>query len=197
MTAQSIAFASASADFSALTTPHLDRLSRLAMHLTREPSDSADLVQEALCRAWAAWSRFEKDSSIGPYLSRILYNAFVSKHRHKRVVEMAADRFDLVDHLFDRRRLDDAATPEAGWQRADLGDELASALEALPNHYRAAVELVDLEGLSYQEAATELGVPLGTVMSRLHRARRSMRRTLEPHARTFGYTRPEIGRAHV
>lgn len=178
----------AAAEFAQLATPHVPRLYRLGMRLTRQPSESADLVQEALCRAWANWSRFERDGSIGAYLSRILYNAFVSRHRHARVVGTTAGRTDLLDHLFDRGRMDEAATPETMWHRPQLSDEVTAVLHALPAHYREVVQLVDIDGLPYKEAAEELDIPLGTVMSRLHRARRIMRTHLEDYARSYGYT---------
>jgi RNA polymerase sigma-70 factor (ECF subfamily) len=180
--------AAAAAEFAQLATPHVPRLYRLGMRLTRQPSESADLVQEALCRAWANWSRFERDGSIGAYLSRILYNAFVSRHRHARVVGTTAARSDLLEHLFDRGRMEEAAMPEGMWHRAQLSDEVVAALHALPAHYRDVVQLVDLDGLPYKEAADELDIPLGTVMSRLHRARRIMRTHLEGYAREHGYS---------
>jgi RNA polymerase sigma-70 factor (ECF subfamily) len=180
--------AAAATEFAALATPHVPRLYRLGMRLTRQPSESADLVQEALCRAWANWSRFERDGSIGAYLSRILYNAFVSKHRHARVVGAASVRSDLVEHLFDRTRMEEAAMPEGSWHRAGLSDEVTEALHALPAHYREVVQLVDLDGLPYKEAAEELDIPLGTVMSRLHRARRIMRTHLAGYAREHGFS---------
>jgi len=175
-------------EFTTLTNPHMARLFRLGMRLTHRSDESADLVQEALCRAWANWSRFEKDGSVGAYLSRILYNAFVSRHRHARVVHAAATRPDLIDHLFDRARVDEADAPERRWHRDELSDEVVASLATLPPHYRIVVELVDLSGLSYKEAADELAVPLGTVMSRLHRARRILRAHLQEHAEGFGYS---------
>jgi RNA polymerase sigma-70 factor (ECF subfamily) len=173
--------------FSDLALPHVPRLYRLGLRLTHQPSESSDLVQEALTRAWANWAAFDRGGSLGAYLSRILYNTFVSRHRHQRVVQTTAARPDLVDHLFDRRRRDEADAPEAMWHRDDLSDEVVAALEALPAHYRAVVELVDLGGLPYKEAAEELAIPLGTVMSRLHRARKLMRGALTEYASGFGY----------
>jgi RNA polymerase sigma-70 factor (ECF subfamily) len=157
------------------------------MRLTHRPSESADLVQEALCRAWANWSRYERSGSIGAYLSRILYNAFVSRHRHAKVVATAATRYDLTEHLFDASRMIEASAPEGIWHQRELSDEVVAALEALPAHYRDVVELVDLQGLPYKEAAEELDIPLGTVMSRLHRARRLMRNELAEYAQNYGY----------
>ena len=184
----------AAAEFTTLAMPHMPRLFRLGMRLTRQPTESADLVQEALVRAWASWGRFERSGSLGAYLSRILVNTFISRHRHTRVVDAAAARCDLVDHLFDQGRMDAASTPERAWLRRELSDEVIDALDSLPRHYREVVELVDLEGMPYKEAADELGIPLGTVMSRLHRARRSMRKQLGDYARDHGFsaTTPQL-----
>lgn len=175
------------AEFTQLTTPHLQRLHRLGLRLTHQPSDAADLVQEALCRAWANWSRFERGGSIGAYLARIVTNTFISRHRHARVVHAASARCDLVEHLFDRGRMQEATTPEGTWHAELLSDEIVGALDRLPAHYRVVVELVDLQGLAYKEAADQLDIPLGTVMSRLHRARKIMREALTGFAQDYGY----------
>ncbi|MCR9161827.1 MAG: sigma-70 family RNA polymerase sigma factor [Nannocystaceae bacterium] len=177
----------AAAQFSDLALPHVPRLYRLGLRLTHQPSESSDLVQEALTRAWANWSSFDRGGSLGAYLSRILYNTFVSRHRHQRVVQTTAARADIAGHLFDRRRMEEADAPEATWHRDDLSDEVVAALEALPQHYREVVERVDLAGLAYKDAAAELGIPLGTVMSRLHRARKLMRGSLTEYAAGFGF----------
>ncbi|MBX7084305.1 MAG: sigma-70 family RNA polymerase sigma factor [Nannocystaceae bacterium] len=177
----------AAADFARATAPHTTRLFRLGLRLTRQPSDAADLVQEALCRAWASWDRFDRNGNVGAYLSRILVNAFISRHRHLRVVSTVQARCDLVDHLFDGGRLAAAEDPEDGVTDTQLSDECLAALHTLPNHYRCVVELVDVGGLPYRDAAERLGVPLGTVMSRLHRARRILRERLDGYARAFGF----------
>ncbi len=177
----------AAAQFSDLALPHLPRLYRLGLRLTHQPSESSDLVQEALTRAWASWSSFDRSGSLGAYLSRILYNAFVSRHRHQRVVFTTTARPDLVEHLFDRHRMDEADAPEQMWHRDELSDEVVAALEALPSHYREVVELVDLAGMAYKEAADQLEIPLGTVMSRLHRARKLMRGELTEYAAHYGF----------
>jgi len=174
------------AEFMSLTTPHVPRLLRIGMRLTREPSESDDLVQEALTRAWASWARFDKGASLGAWLSRILVNTFISRYRHQKVVRTTAARTDLVEHLFDPRRLREAHEPERSWHQSGLSNEVRVALEELPQHYRRVVELVDLDGLPYREAADRLGVPVGTVMSRLHRARRLLRGRLRDYARDMG-----------
>lgn len=176
----------AATEFAAVTAPHLARLHRLGLRLTRQPSDAADLVQDALVRAWASWARFDRAGNVGAYLARILVNAFISRHRHMRVVHAVESRNDLAAHLFDGARMAEADAPEQAWQRGELSDEVVAALESLPSHYRDVVELVDLGGLPYKDAAHRLGVPLGTVMSRLHRARRIMRQDLGAIAKTYG-----------
>jgi len=173
--------------FTQMTTPHMTRLRRLGMRLTHgQSSDTADLVQEALCRAWANWDRFEEGGNVGAYLARIVMNTFISRHRHKRVVNTTAARADLVDHLFDRTRMQEAKSPESAWHSTLLSDEVVAALGSLPAHYRDVVELVDLRGLPYKDASEALDIPLGTVMSRLHRARRIMRAQLQDYAVDVG-----------
>jgi len=176
----------AATEFATATAPHTTRLFRLGLRLTREPSDAADLVQDAMCKAWASWDRFDRNGNVGAYLSRILMNAFISRHRHMRVVNTVEARPDLLSHLFSGERLAEAegghAMPSAG-----LSDECVLALGSLPEHYRRVVELVDVGGMPYREAADSLGIPLGTVMSRLHRARRILRAQLGGYARAWGY----------
>jgi RNA polymerase sigma-70 factor (ECF subfamily) len=176
----------ACAEFTDLTSPHLPRLFRIGMRLTHQASESEDLVQEALTRAWANWGRFERSGSLGAWLARILINTFISRHRHHKVVSTTAARPDLVEHLFDPGRMQEAARPENRWHRDQFTDEVVSALDTLPAHYREVVELVDIRGLPYKEAADQLGCPLGTVMSRLHRARRLLREQLTDVARGYG-----------
>jgi RNA polymerase sigma-70 factor (ECF subfamily) len=173
-------------EFLAQTTPHLPRLFRVGMRLTRQPSEAQDLVQEALTKAWANWHRFQPGGSLGAWLARILVNTFISRHRHQRVVDVTAARSDLLGHLFDDGRLEEAHDPEHAWHGQGLSDEVMAALDTLPAHYREVVELVDLHGLPYRDAADRVGCPLGTVMSRLHRARRLLRDQLCDYARSYG-----------
>ncbi len=177
---------SAAEEYDRLTRPHLQRLFRVGMRLTHQPSEAQDLVQEALTRGWANWHRFERNGSLGAWLSRILVNAFISRHRHQKVVDATAARCDILDHLFDGGRLAESAAPEGRWVRDQFSDEVLAALATLAPHYREVVELVDIEGMAYKEAADRLEIPLGTVMSRLHRARRLLREELRSFARDYG-----------
>ena len=179
--------------FMDLTTPHLPRLFRIGMRLTHQPSEAQDLVQEALTKAWANWSRFEQSGSLGAWLSRILINTFISRHRHQKVVDATAVRPDILGHLYDQQRLDEAGAPEGSWHSEHFSDEVLEALSTLPAHYRQVVELVDVQGLAYKEAAGELGCPVGTVMSRLHRARKLLRDQLADYATHYGLGMNDAG----
>ena len=173
-------------EFMALALPHLPRLTRVGMRLTHQPAECQDLVQEALLKAWSKWDTFDRRGNLGAWLSRIVVNTFISRYRHQRVVDAAAARSDLLDHLFDGQRLDEAHDPASRWHDAELSDEVLAALAALPAPFREVVELVDLEGLPYRDAAARIGCPVGTVMSRLHRARRLLRQDLGGYARERG-----------
>lgn len=174
-------------EFIHLTTPHMPRLHKIGMRLTHQPAECQDLVQEALTKAWANWGRFNQGGSLGAWLSRILVNTFISRYRHQKVVDNTAARWDLMDHLFDSHRVEAANAPERCWHEGELADEVALALRRLPPRFREVVELVDLEGLPYREAADRLHCPVGTVMSRLHRARRLLREELGDYARSYGF----------
>ncbi len=167
-------------------TPHIPRLTSVGMRLTHQRSEAQDLVQEALTKAWANWHRYRPGGSLGAWLARILINTFISRHRHQRVVDVTASRSDIAAHLFDEGRMDACSAPEEAWQAEQLSDEVTAALASLPEHYREVVELVDLHGLAYREAAEQLACPLGTVMSRLHRARRLLREQLSDYAQQYG-----------
>lgn len=173
-------------EFLRQVTPHLPRLTSVGMRLTHQRSEAQDLVQEALTKAWANWHRFRPGGSLGAWLARILINTFISRHRHQRVVDVTATRSDIAEHLFASTRIDACSAPEETWQAEQLSDEVAAALASLPEHYREVVELVDLHGLAYREAAEQLACPLGTIMSRLHRARRLLRDQLSDYAQQCG-----------
>ncbi|HUH00621.1 MAG TPA: sigma-70 family RNA polymerase sigma factor [Kofleriaceae bacterium] len=170
-------------DFSASVMPHRAALYASAMRLTRSPSDAEDLVQEAMMRAFAAWHRFEPGSNCRAWLFRILTNSFINNYRRRR-----------RQHRFATERPDDAATalygeshlraanPQEEILEGTLGDEVTAALAGLGDDYRQVVELADLRGVRYRDIATRLGVPIGTVMSRLFRARRQLEAQLQAFA---------------
>ena len=152
--------------FDQLLASELPRLTARARRYCRNESDSLDLVQETIARALSYRATFVPGSNLHAWLERILTNLFVSRYR--RLVR-------------ERRALSALADDPCSWIHADappmmkaLGKEAAGALSELPPAFREVVELVDLHELSYQDAASALGVPVGTVMSRLHRARQRL-----------------------
>lgn len=158
-----------------------------ALRYTRNEGDAEDLVQETLLKAYVAWSSFIPGASARGWCHRILRNTFISGYR-RRVTEVRAARLEGEE----LRRLTSAGSrraaehPEAALEREQVGDEVAAALVDLPAEQRQVLELYHLRGLSYRDIAQALRLPLGTVMSRLHRGRRALRERLEAYARTQG-----------
>jgi RNA polymerase sigma-70 factor (ECF subfamily) len=154
-------------------------LRRSALRMTRSEADADDLVQETLTRAWTFWSTFEPSTNVRAWMHRIQVNAFINGYRRKR-----RER----DALTTLAREDAPASPRRPEPSLELvGDEVKRAVEALQPEYRHAVVMVDLFGLSYAEAADAAGCPVGTIMSRLHRGRRGLRRSLEAYGASFGF----------
>lgn len=162
----------------------LDLMSPLygaALRYTRNPSDAEDLVQETYLRAFRAWDQFEPGTNLKAWLFRILTNLFISSYRKKQrePVIVSADEqeeFDLYSRLADRRALDGSAESIVLDQMVD--EDVKKALADLPENFRIAVLLADVEGFSYKEIAEILDIPIGTVMSRLFRGRKALQKAL-------------------
>lgn len=167
--------------------PLRDQLFQGALRLTRAPADAEDLVQETLTRAYAGYHRFRPGTNLRAWLTRIMRNTFINGYRKRR-----------REPLIVAAPVEDAAAAHPGWPAADTrsaeaqaleritAPEIIDALRALPAEFREAVYLTDIEGCSYRETAARMGTPVGTVMSRLHRARNALRASLadlEPQAR--------------
>lgn len=163
------------ARFNEFVVPELEVLYRVAYSITRNKADSEDLVQDTLMRAYRAIDRFD-----GRYprawLLTIMRNAQVNRVRRKRP-ELMRDPDETMARVADESA--EAADAESQLIDKEFEAPVEAALNALPEKFRSVVELVDLNQLSYQEAADALGIPVGTVMSRLHRARRNIRQHLE------------------
>lgn len=160
--------------FAALLTACWDRAYRLAYHLTGRRPDAEDLLQQAVEEAWRAFGRFQPGTRFDSWLFRIIHNSYIDRVRRDRRRRM----FSLDDLTAER-----AGTSDAPAAAADglLDGPVLRALQLLPPPFRAVVVLVDLEGLSYEEAAAVLRCPVGTVRSRLHRARLALREWLRPY----------------
>ncbi len=163
------------ARFNEFVVPELDVLYRVAYSITRNKADAEDLVQDTLLRSYRAIDRFD-----GRYprawLLTIMRNAQVNRVRRKRP-DLMHDPDETMARMADESA--EAADAETQLMDKEFEAPIEAAMAALPEKFRSVVDLVDLNELSYQEAADALGIPVGTVMSRLHRARRNIRQHLE------------------
>jgi RNA polymerase sigma-70 factor (ECF subfamily) len=170
--------------------PYRRELLAAALRLTRSRPDAEDLLQDTLLRALAAWPSFIPGSNCRAWLHRILTNCFISGYRRRRRLErFTAETGDDAARAFYGAAVDRARDPRALIAADGLGDEVILALAELQPEYRVVVELADLRGQSYREIAGQLGVPIGTVMSRLFRARRQLEARLAPYAADRGIAR--------
>ncbi len=158
-------------DFEREALGYLDSLYGTALRLARSRSDAEDLVQETYLKAFRFADSFERGTNLKAWLFTILHNTFRNMRRH-----VSRDPVDVDSEVVDRAAVNPEAspTPEDLLARASLDADLQAALDALPPAFREAVWLRDVEELSYREIAAALGVPIGTVMSRISRGRRQL-----------------------
>jgi len=164
---------------------HLDSLYRVALRLTGNPAEADDLVQETMLKAYRAWHQFEQGTNAKGWLLTILRHAFINEYRrrtrHPETVDLdAIEPFSVFEELQD----DD---PQGTFFDRIVDDEVLRAIDELPEQFRETVVLSDVEGLSYEEIARVLEVPVGTVKSRLFRARRMLQAKLYDYAVGMGY----------
>ena len=162
-----------------------------ALRMTRNAADAEDLVQETMMRGYRSFETFEEGTNLRAWLYRILTNAFINRYRSKQRRPMETDLADVEDlYLYKRvASLENAAaTLSAEDQFLDLltDDEVKSAVEGLPDTFKLPVILADVEGFAYKEIAEMLDIPVGTVMSRLHRGRKAMQKQLYEYAQARG-----------
>jgi RNA polymerase sigma-70 factor (ECF subfamily) len=154
-----------------------------AMRMTRNPADAEDLVQETFLKAYRAYHTFEEGTNLKAWLYRILTNTYINKYRKDSRRPNEVDLGDVED-LYLYRRIGSEDTAEASRTTEDrvldnlVESDIKTAVEELPENFRLPVILADLEGFSYKEIAEILDIPIGTVMSRLHRGRKAMQKRL-------------------
>lgn len=180
----------------------LPSLLAVATRLTRNPSEAEDLVQDAVLKAIRAQGQFESGTNLRAWLLKILTNTFINRYRRgglERSVLESPDADPLADGWVSASTIEAMRDPESQALRPILEAEIGKALDELPDEFRLAVVLSDVEDLSYKEIADIMGCPIGTVMSRLHRGRRMLKGRLYEHARAFGIIGPEpsIGQREV
>ncbi len=168
---------------------HLDALYALACRLTRSPSDAEDLVQDTCVKALRATEQFEDGTNLKAWLCRILTNTFINRYRRgglERSVFEGPDADPLADGWVSASTMRQLRDPEGTALRPILEGELRAAIDAIPEDFRLAVLLSDVEEFSYEEIATIMECPVGTVMSRLHRGRKLLQKSLYQHAVAYG-----------
>ena len=186
------------ADQATFTEQAMDLMPSLysaALRMTRNPSDAEDLVQETYLKAYRGFGSFEQGTNLKAWLYRILTNTFINRYR---AAKRRPDETDLddVEDFYLYRRLGGLEEARAGRSAEDeLMDlfseaEVQAAVEALPEQFRMAVLLADVEGFSYKEIASILDIPIGTVMSRLHRGRKNLQKALFEFATNQGLLDP-------
>src|SRR4051794_397648 len=171
------------ARFADLAMEHMDSLYAGALRMTRNPADAEDLVQETYLKAYRGFGGFEEGTNLKAWLYRILTNTFINRYRQQKRRPDETDLDDVEDFYLYRRLggIDEARiskSAEDAMFELFTDDEVKDALESLPETFRMAVLLADVEGFAYKEIAEILDIPIGTVMSRLHRGRKALQKRL-------------------
>ena len=179
--------------FQAELMPVIDSLYNFAFRLTLDEDDANDLVQETYLKAYRFFEYFEQGTNAKAWLFRILKNSFINDFRKKSKQPAKVDYSEIEGYYNSE---DVESDSDAGGTSSDMrqqavrdliGDEVASALNSLPVDFRTVIILCDLEGFTYEEMAKVLDIPIGTVRSRLHRARNFLKEKLEKYAQSMGY----------
>jgi RNA polymerase sigma-70 factor, ECF subfamily len=179
------------AQFSELAMEHMPALYTAALRMTRNPADAEDLVQETFLKAYRSFDKFQEGTNLKAWLYRILTNTFINSYRAAKRRPEKAD-VEEVEDLYLYRRLGDLRSGQLGRSAEEevleniTDDEVKAAIESLPEAFRIAVLLADVEGFSYKEIADITEVPIGTVMSRIHRGRRALQKALTEYASARG-----------
>ena len=177
--------------------PLMDQLYSAAMRMTRNPADAEDLVQETYMKAYRGYERFQEGTNLKAWMYRILTNSYINRYRQKQRRPDESDIGDVEDMYLYRRlggeNSEIGASAEDAFLDSVTDSQVKDAIEALPENFRMAVLLADVEGFAYKEIAEILEIPIGTVMSRIHRGRKA----LEKHLHDFAAERNLLPDAEI
>lgn len=168
--------------------PHMDSLYNFALKMTNDSDDASDLLQETYLKAYRFFDKFERGTNCKAWLFRIMKNSFINIYR-KNIREPDKIDYDEVENFYENIK-SDSATPndlERELFENVLDDEVMTAVQSLPDDFRTVILLCDIEGLTYEEIADFIDCPIGTVRSRLHRARKMLAVKLHNYAKKKGY----------
>lgn len=168
--------------------PHLDAMYNFAYRLTFDQDDSKDLVQDTYMKAYRFINSFQQGTNAKAWLYRILKNSFINDFRKKSKEPSKLD-YQEVENFYNSENVDDSKTVDLRIDTVKdmIGDEVTNALNSLAIDFRTVIILCDLEGFTYEEMAKILDIPIGTVRSRLHRARNLLKEKLKSYAGSMGY----------
>jgi len=179
------------ARFEAEALPLLSGMYSTAFRLTRNAADAEDLIQETFLRAYRGFHQFEEGTNLKAWLYRILMNTFINSYRKKQRQPQTVSDDEVPEWYLYSKMAESGMEPsaEASVIESLPDEDVQAALSSLPEQFRAAVLLADVEGFSYKEIAEITGVPIGTVMSRLHRGRKALEKRLWDVVRERGLVR--------
>lgn len=178
-------------EFEQEALPHMSALYSFAVRLTRDRDDAADLVQETYLKAFRFFDKFERGTNCKAWLFRILKNSYINRFRKTSKAPDTVE-YDAIEEFYETIRDSSVETSVLEEQVIDnaLDDEVAKAIEALPEEFRTVIILCDIESFTYEEIAEFIDCPIGTVRSRLHRARKLLAGSLAEYARKRGFELP-------
>ncbi|MFW6074064.1 MAG: sigma-70 family RNA polymerase sigma factor [Chloroflexota bacterium] len=177
---------------------YIDSLYRTALRMTRNPADAEDLVQEAYLRAFRSLHQFRQGTNLRAWIFRIMTNAFINEYRKRSRRPQSSslddlEEFYLYDHLVDSGVQPGDERPEDIVLSQITTEDVIEAIDELPEEFKNVVLLADVEEFTYREIAEILDIPVGTVMSRLYRARRKLQQNLYDYAVETGYLKDTAG----
>jgi len=180
------------ADFEREAVPHMDALHNFALRLTGDEDDANDLLQETYLRAFRFFDKFEKGTNCKAWLFRIMKNSFINAYQKKKKTPVQLD-YEEVEKYYENVK---PSNPDDAHLTSDtfeslLDDEVSQAIAKLPEDFRTVIILTDIEGFTYEEVAEFVDCPIGTVRSRLHRARKMLYTELQGYAQERGYLKSD------